>query len=153
MAAKYITVTYCDHRVGTEWLQAAFAESGTYQVTAANSTIESATAYIQSQLRRMNYTIPASGAAGEDVQLATFAVFYEMASARPENSQPLPEDWELQIPKVLLSQIVAGEAHLNLSQDTAGAEGGVLISETDPDISSEDGSRRKVFRRDEMSGR
>lgn len=153
MADNYIPKAYAISVIGsTATLSAFFMESGAYSTTAFVTCGEMATALVQTYMRRAGYDAPATAGTAEDLKAITWAPFYEIACARPENSMHLPEDWQYHPSKVLFEDLKKGLAHLSVASSSDGAEGGVKFSETSTTVSSEDGSRRKVFRRDHFGG-
>lgn len=156
MANQYLDTDYVDAHLGSNVRSALFTPSGgSYSSTNFNTLAIAATSVIEAALYNSGYTPPTAtvsdlSAVVEYVKLATYGVFRELASTRPEKSLALPEDWASNPAKQAFQNIVDGTAMLGMTVNTGSAIGGLTFSETSESVSSNDGSRTHIFSRKGM---
>jgi hypothetical protein len=148
---NYLTETYVDYFVGTAIRQELCTENATYSTATFLGIAYAATSDIQSALRNSGYTVPTTNTTNEYVKLATVGVWIEMAYSRPAKRLPLPADWETHRARIAATNILSGDAMLDLAVSTSTGIGGVTVSESSTSVSSTDGGRAQVFSRKEMS--
>jgi len=156
VANQYLDTDYVDAFLGSSVRSALFTPTGgSYSTTNFNTLAQTATAMVETALRNSGYTPPiatVSTASTVDpyVRMATYGVFCELASTRPEKALKLPESWETNPAKMAYQAILSGDANLDLTLIVSSAIGGITFSEQSSDVSSNDGSRPHIFSRKGM---
>lgn len=156
MANQYLDTDYVDAHLGSNVRAKLFTPSGgSYSSANFNTLAQAATSVIENSLRQSGYAVPTAtvsqvSTVAEYVKLATYGAFRELASARPEKSLALPENWEANPARVAYDKIVDGEAYLTLTLTAANAVGGAHVSTQSTSVSSNDGSRWHVHSRKGM---
>ncbi len=150
MADAYLTEEEIRGSLGSGYVRAVEGLDGV-DITTLN---QQATALIQSAMRNSGYS-PAASPDGTStsiepiVKLATLGAFRELLAAIPEGSIPLPETWAENPAKIAYAQFISGEIQLAAQPSQIGSVGGMLFTESDPDV---EGSVPRKASRDELSG-
>ena len=150
--ARYIDETILATYMGQALVNAITALDGVNLAT----TIEQASDIVASYLRNSGYAVPGgddpAAIADRTVHAATAAVVWEALASIPEAHVPLPDAWATHPCVLARDGILSGDAQLGLSVSNISAVGGAKFSESDPDVSVEDGGRPQRASRRELSG-
>jgi hypothetical protein len=152
----YLDSTYLDNAIGTARV-AALCPTG----TEVDTVVELAEAKVESALVAAGYdsAAPSSVYASvatvpKQIKLATVGLWLVLAHAR--HNRTVPNDPAFAEFISSWTRLSAGELEipsLKSAVNTVRAVGGIVSTETDPNVSVADGSRPPVFTRSTMSGR